>query len=135
MKSRALLLATSRNYKFAHRSVMEYLFLLAAIRGDPRCHTVEWTDLMKDLFVSWGNADPRETHDQAMLVLNLDHSTTGLFPLASPIKQPQRRSVSDCKQALKNAGNCFRQLRRIPVTWRNQSLRATRRQSTTDVTA
>jgi hypothetical protein len=33
------------NFKFAHRSIMEYLFVQSFLQ-DPRCLTVEWTDQM-----------------------------------------------------------------------------------------
>lgn len=35
------------NYKFAHRSVMEYLFVLRLVKGDPYCQGVLLTDQMK----------------------------------------------------------------------------------------
>ena len=35
------------NFKFAHRSIMEYLFVYKHIRGDASCLTVAWTDQMK----------------------------------------------------------------------------------------
>jgi hypothetical protein len=35
------------NYKFAHRSIMEYLFVHKFIQGDKSCVSVEWTDQMK----------------------------------------------------------------------------------------
>jgi hypothetical protein len=34
------------NYKFAHRSIMEYLFVRTCLAGDPRGYEVEWTDQM-----------------------------------------------------------------------------------------
>lgn len=124
LKSRSLLNRdVAGQFKFAHRSVMEYLFLLAALGGDQRCFSVEWTDLMKDLFVSWGASDPFATNDCAMEILRMDHARTGLFPLASPLKHPDLRSAADCRRLLKADGISFRQMRRIPVAWRNRSLR------------
>ena len=124
LKSRSLLNRdVAGQFKFAHRSVMEYLFLLAALGGDQRCFCVEWTDLMKDLFVSWGASDPLATNECAMEILRMDHARTGLFPLASPLKHPDLRSVADCRRLLKADGISFRQMRRIPVAWRNRSLR------------
>ena len=35
------------NYKFAHRSIMEYLFVKKFIQGDKACIQVEWTDQMR----------------------------------------------------------------------------------------
>jgi hypothetical protein len=34
------------NYKFAHRSIMEYLFVQTCLAGDSRGYDVEWTDQM-----------------------------------------------------------------------------------------
>jgi hypothetical protein len=36
------------NYKFAHRSIMEYLFVARFMAGERLCTTVEWTDQMKN---------------------------------------------------------------------------------------
>lgn len=36
------------NFKFAHRSIMEYLYVKRFMAGDRLCTTVEWTDQMKD---------------------------------------------------------------------------------------
>jgi|GEM_PF-5078665 len=36
------------NFKFAHRSIMEHLFVQRFLLGDPQCLTVEWTDQMKN---------------------------------------------------------------------------------------
>ena len=35
------------NYKFAHRSIMEYLMVKRAVEGDLNCVGMKWTDLMK----------------------------------------------------------------------------------------
>lgn len=37
------------NWKFAHRSIMEYLFLKRFFDGDARCRNRKWTDQMKNL--------------------------------------------------------------------------------------
>lgn len=124
LKSRSLLNRDIEGqFKFAHRSVMEYLFLLAAIAGDARCFTVEWTDLMKDLLVSWGMTSKDAQLETASALLRQEHGKTGLFPLASPLKQPQRRSAADCRAVLRREGVSYRQARSIPVAWRNHSLK------------
>jgi len=107
-------------YKFAHRSVMEYLFLLAAMRGEKRCCDVEWTDLIKDLFVSWG-AVPG--HGFPSVVFSMDLSRTGLFPLAMPVREPKRVSNDECKAALQSDGISLRRSGKIPAGWRNEKLR------------
>jgi uncharacterized protein YjbI with pentapeptide repeats len=35
------------NYKFAHQSIMEYLFVKKFVEGDSRCCRIRWTDQMK----------------------------------------------------------------------------------------
>jgi hypothetical protein len=37
----------SGNYKFAHRSILEYLFVKSFLDGQSQCLTVEWTDQMR----------------------------------------------------------------------------------------
>lgn len=39
------------NFKFAHRSIMEYLFVRSFFNGDKLCQDIEWTDLMKRFFL------------------------------------------------------------------------------------
>lgn len=107
-------------YKFAHRSVMEYLFLLAAMRGEQRCCDVEWTDLIKDLFVSWGSVPE---HGFPSVVFSMDLSRTGLFPLATPVREPKRVSHDECKVALQSDGISLRRSGKIPADWRNDKLR------------
>jgi len=41
------------NFKFAHRSIMEYLLVQRFLHNDPRCLAVEWTDQMKTFM--WEN--------------------------------------------------------------------------------
>lgn len=38
-------------YKFAHRSIMEFLFVQAFLEGDQRCIKVSWTDQMQLFFI------------------------------------------------------------------------------------
>ena len=46
-------------FKFAHRSIMEYLFVRAAIDGNSACFEVPWSNFMTQLFVSWGRSGKR----------------------------------------------------------------------------
>jgi hypothetical protein len=39
------------NYKFAHRSIMEYLFVRRFLKGEGKCLDEEWTDQMIDFFI------------------------------------------------------------------------------------
>lgn len=136
LKSRSLLNRDIRgDYKFAHRSVMEYLFLQSAICGDVRCFGVEWTDFMKDLLVSWGNTDANSSKEATKEFFKNDLGATGLFPLASPLKTPYRRSSGECKSVLRNEYISNRHTRNIPVSWRNNYLEVKKLASTGEVYA
>ena len=66
------------NFKFAHRSIMEYLFIKAFTEGHKECSKVKWTDMMCELFISLGkcNVLSREKLNE---IFNLDLRETGLF--------------------------------------------------------
>ncbi len=68
------------NYKFAHRSILEFLFILAMVEGENECLAVVWTDMMKQLFLSWGYSD-RHDVERAIEILRNDLRPTELFPL------------------------------------------------------
>lgn len=126
LKSRSLLNRDIEgNFKFAHRSVMEYLFLVAALRRDERCYEVEWTDLMKDLLVSFGNMPRPPFQVDIEEVLNMARPRTGIWPLATPLRTPRRISRTEAIQALRSDSISSRHARKIPVTWRNAQTRVT----------
>jgi hypothetical protein len=51
LRTRALLNRDAAgNYKFAHRSILEYLFVKRFAAGDNRCLMVEWTDQMRAFY-------------------------------------------------------------------------------------
>lgn len=119
LKSRSLLNRDIvGNFKFAHRSVMEFLVVLASLKGDKRALSVEWTDLMKDLLVSLANTSA-ESEERTIEFLKNDLSATKVFPLANSVDGPRRLSLSECKRALRNENISVRHSRRIPVAWRN----------------
>ena|GEM_PF-3178011 len=45
------------NYKFAHRSIMEYLFVKKFAEGDARCCGIRWTDQMKKFMLEMISSD------------------------------------------------------------------------------
>lgn len=70
------------NYKFAHRSILEFLFVEAFVKGDERCATVPWTGFMRDLLLSWGRCKTLDIDRQrAKEILASDLSATKIFPL------------------------------------------------------
>jgi formylglycine-generating enzyme required for sulfatase activity len=61
------------NYKFAHRSIMEYLFVTQLLSANPECRGVELTDQMqfflRELLLQRSSAAPREPLDLRAVVL------------------------------------------------------------------
>lgn len=118
LKSRSLLNRdTFGNFKFAHRSVMEFLVLEACLRGDERALSVEWTDLMKDLLVSLANTD-RESERRTLQLLSSDLGKAKVFPLATSVRMPGRFSSSECREIIKSNSFSRRHQRPIPAAWR-----------------
>lgn len=65
------------NYKFSHRSFMEYFFILAYLNGDKSCLSVKWTDMMITLFESAINA--QLSIAKSVSINSDDFSKTGMF--------------------------------------------------------
>ncbi|MCR4465340.1 NACHT domain-containing NTPase [Burkholderia sp. SCN-KJ] len=91
LTSRSLLNRDSAgNYKFAHRSIMEFLFVLAFITGDGLCVEAAWTDHMRELFYSWGRSvHPTNNPETISKVLTSDLNKTNLLPFAHPMRVPE----------------------------------------------
>lgn len=118
LKSRSLLNRdTNGNFKFAHRSVMEFLVLEACLRGDVRAISVEWTDLMKDLLVSLANTD-KFSEGRTLDLLQNDLAEARIFPLATSVGLPRRLAIGECKRIIKNNDVSRRHQRSIPIAWR-----------------
>lgn len=130
LKSRSLLNRDIQgSYKFAHRSIMEYLVLVAAVNGDSRAMSVEWTDLMKDLLVSLANSSA-EGERLTLELLNKDLMATHLLPIATPLASPRRLSSAEAKRIMRRHDISRRQNRRIPPAWRNSQLEVARQMVT-----
>jgi hypothetical protein len=115
------------NFKFAHRSIMEFLFVSAAIDGKGKCFGVVWTDLMRELFVSWGSTpDGLRSFDRAREILRMDLRVTKIAPLAAPLETPRPLAASEISRKLNGTGSNRKGSRTIPAAWRADSLRMLR---------
>lgn len=83
LRSRSLLNRdSSGRFKFAHRSILEYLLVRMTVRGDNRPLDYPWTDFMKELFVSWGHANPSsEASARALAILATPQARRNVAPL------------------------------------------------------
>lgn len=113
--------------KFAHRSIMEFLFVVAAIGGDARCLEVKWTDFMKQIFISWGYTEAgKRDLVSAEKILTSDLIATSLLPLSEPPIRPTITSAPDFEAAAarRNAGKGAH--RSASGQWRRKSIRISR---------
>lgn len=74
------------NYKFAHRSVMEYLFVKRFLEGDPRCRDVEWTDQMKTFFWEMLEKNVISNEWPRSQSMTTDHDPAAELRLLMPVK-------------------------------------------------
>ena len=77
------------NYKFAHRSIMEYLFALQAYRGNDRCHELRLSDQIRLFIWEMYNAERRENPD-----FHMDLSRLDLIGLQPRLRTKASRSLS-----------------------------------------
>ena len=117
LTSRSLLNRDSAgNIKFAHRSIMEYCFITAFIDGDDQCASIKWTDMMCQLFLSWGLSENNQT-ERLRELLNLDLTVTSLFPFVGSTLPASTISTSWAKQIIETGNHLNRTS--IPNAWRN----------------
>lgn len=116
------------NFKFAHRSVMEFLYVAAAIDGENKCLSVPWTGFMRDIFVSWGcSEDGTRNLARGREMLSFDLASLGILPLSSPLPGP--RDVTNGQLLGTASGrDTPKRPRRISPAWRQGSLRTTANQ-------
>lgn len=130
LKARSLLNRDAAgHYKFAHRSIMEFLFIRSLVGGDDRCANVQWTDMMCELFLSWGRSEGGVTaagQKRAKILLEGNGLlSTGLFPLVSTANPASRIDVQWAQRALGMAHH-MRERAGIPVAWRKWTSRLIR---------
>jgi hypothetical protein len=82
------------NFRFAHRSILEYLFLRVYIDdGEETCLSARWSDFVRQLFISWATVAEAQSNAHFLrLVLSQDYTGTGLFPLSAEQRLPGRLS-------------------------------------------
>lgn len=112
------------NFKFAHRSIMEFLFIKAFIEGESKCASLAWTDMMCDLFLSWGRVATTSSDIEKVdrLLLHTDLSQTKLFPIIEPDMPASTVDTSWAKLTLIQTHSA-RKLAGIPNGWISRTSR------------
>lgn len=103
-------------YKFAHRSVMEFFFISALLEGDQRCLSVKWTDMMCDLFLSWGSSAVADDAKATQLLLG-DFRATYLFPVVERHEPSATLDGVWAKKVLANRDSVGARAK-FPSSWR-----------------
>ncbi|MGF6968111.1 hypothetical protein OKW43_005139 [Paraburkholderia sp. WC7.3g] len=90
-------------YKFAHRSILEYLFVSATLDGREECFRVPWTHLMTQLLISrhvaTNGGDLRVT-----AIFDRDLAETGMLPLLKRESHPILQSRSGIVSIVQSGG-------------------------------
>jgi hypothetical protein len=123
LTSRSLLNRDSAgHFKFAHKSIMEFLVVKAACGGDDRAFTVEWTEFMKELFISWGHSSAGRGHwARAQEMLRSQQGRSNIAPLCDMLDFVAVRGLPDfqrCAERRKTSTG----IRIAPASWRASSI-------------
>lgn len=116
------------NYKFAHRSIMEFLFIAALVDGSDECASVPWTDMMRDLFLSWGRSanDEMSLARAQCLLEEIGMSDTAIFPIVEAYEPATRIEAQWVRRALGQSTD-LRAKAGIPTAWRKWTSRVIER--------
>lgn len=123
LTSRSLLNRDSRgNFKFAHKSILEFLVVKSAIEGDDRGIAETWTSFMKEIFISWGHSDAgRGKWQRARAILSSEEGRRSISPLFDMLGTTAVRGIPNFKRAFErkftSTGDRF-----APASWRQSSL-------------
>jgi hypothetical protein len=118
------------NYKFSHRSILEYLLVRAAVDGNKDVLQFEWTALMSQMLLSWGRATAgtADGMKRASALFSSDLTSTHLVPFGKPRQWDAKEIDEDrCDVAFSWAiPYCVRE--GLPDGWLGLGLRILRKQ-------
>lgn len=115
-------------YKFAHRSILEFFFIKALLDGDKRCLPVKWTDMMCDLFLSWGSSSSAND-ELALCLLSDDFRATGLFPVTERHEPSARLDPNWAKKVFSERESSSARAK-FPDSWRSAVAHLVKRNGT-----
>ncbi|GEM_PF-2555971 len=123
LTSRSLLNRDSRGFfKFAHKSILEFLVVRAAIEGDDRALSVEWTDFMKEVLVSWGHSKAGRAHtERASEMLMSPGGRANITPLYDPLDAAPVKGLPDFQRCAERR-RTHNGYRLAPADWRASSI-------------
>lgn len=123
LSARSLLNRDSQGqFKFVHKSILEFLLVRLAVLGDDRPLDYPWTPFMKELFISWGHSkDGRHKWKRAQKMLERDIGKGHVAPLYDSWAAPASSGFPDFKRITSRR---FTQTnsRLAPSAWRSASI-------------
>ncbi len=127
LHSRSLLNRDSQGrFKFAHRSILEFLVVRLAVEGDDRSLSLPWTPFMKELLVSWGHArNDVASAERAKAVLASEDGRKNVSPLFDMWTAPPAFGLPDFKRVAERRV-AYNGDRLAPHTWRSSSITLTK---------
>ena len=126
LTSRSLLNRDSKGrFKFAHKSILEFLLVKLAISGDDRPTSFAWTPFMKELFVSWGHSSAgKKGAPRAKNILKSAQGRKNVAPLYDVWAAPASAGLPDFKRSsLRRTTHTG--TRMAPTAWRSSSMEIT----------
>lgn len=123
LTARSLLNRDSRGYfKFAHKSIMEFLVVKAACDGDDRAFSTEWTSFMKELFISWGHSEAgKGMWERAQEMLRSEQGRSNITPLYDSLDLVAVRGLPDFKRCGERRRTSTG-ARIAPASWRSSAI-------------
>lgn len=123
LTSRSLLNRDSAGrFKFAHKSILEFLVVKAGTEGNDRAFETYWTDFMKELFISWGHSDVgRSKWSRAQVMLKSDDGRQNIAPFYDPLDTRPVMGLPDFQRCAERRRTSTGQ-RIAPTPWRSSSI-------------
>ncbi len=120
-------------YKFAHRSILEYLFVSAAYDGVSDCFSVRWTDMMIQFLISRNVSSTGDDH-RISTFFDRDMEKTRILPLLKRESHPKLYLKSAIASILQS-NELDPEARRINPAWTMSSYRVLQEDAVTTVTS
>jgi hypothetical protein len=115
------------NLKFAHRTIMEFLVVKAALAGQAQCLELVWSDFMRELLLSYGGANPHDLNGAELLRTLIENRSLTRFPYSDALPGPTMRARSEL-QSIANGSSRYSPVHRhsVPEGWLTSSVKVDR---------
>lgn len=123
LTSRSLLNRDSQGrFKFAHKSILEFLIVKLAIQNDNRASNYQWTPFMKELLISWGHTtEGKRKPEIAHGILSSESGRRNIAPLLDMWASPASVGFPDFKKIAQRK-HAYSGARLAPVAWRRSNV-------------